>query len=122
MIKTNVKYTNYQATPDVELYLQKKLDKIGEVGEQYQDEVILRVEIGKSTDHHQKGEIFRAEIQTHVNGRDARAVSETEDIFTSIDEAKDKLVQEILKDKEKQDTLMRKGGRKIKNLLKGFYK
>lgn len=122
MIKTNLKVTNYNLTPDVQSYLDKKLEKIGEAAEQYQDETILRVEVGKSTDHHQKGDVFRAEIQAHINGRDHRSVSETEDIFTAIDEAKDTFLREMLRDKEKQETLVRKGGRKLKSMIQRFYR
>ena len=121
MIKTNLKITNFEATPDVREYLDKKLAKIVDIAKQHQEEVILRVEIGKNTEHHQQGEVFRAEIQTHVNGKDHRAVSEREDIFSAIDDAQEMLLQELLQNKKKNETLMKKGGRKLKEAIRKFY-
>jgi ribosomal subunit interface protein len=122
MIKINLKVTNFQATPDIQNYLDKKLEKIGDIAERRQDEVILRVEIGKTTKHHKSGAVYRAEIETHVGGKDVRAVSEKEDIFAAIDEAKDELVRELVHNKEKEEALLKKGGRKIKDMLRRFYR
>ena len=120
--KINIKYTNIESTPAIEEYLNKKLAKIGEFAEREQDEVILRVEVGKTTKHHQSGDVFRAEIQTHFSGQDFRAVTETDDLYAAIDEAKGEILREIKNNKAKKDTLLKKSGRRVKHMLKRFYR
>src|SRR3989344_2303710 len=121
MIKINLKVTNMEATPDIRGYLDKKLGKIEDFAGRVQDEVILRVEIGRTTTHHQQGNVYRAEFQTHLYGKELRAVSEKEDLYQAIDEAKDEMIREIKSGKEKSETLLKKSGRAIKNAIRNFY-
>ena len=120
--KVNIKYTNLEPTPAIEEYLNKKLAKIGKFAEREQDEVILRVEVGKTTRHHQSGEIFRAEIQTRITGQDVRAVTERDDLYAAIDEAKEEILRELKNTKSKRDTTLRKSGRRVKHMLKRLYR
>jgi putative sigma-54 modulation protein len=122
MIKINLKVTNFEATPDVKLYLDKKLAKIKKFVDKKQDEVILRVEIGKTTEHHKHGEVFRAEIETHLLGKDFRAEATEEDLFAAIDKAKDDILREIKGSQEKSETIIRREGRRVKELIKKMYK
>ncbi len=122
MIKTNLKVTNFNLTGDIRDYLDKKLEKIGELIEHQQDEVILRVEIGRTSHHHKHGDVFKAEITTYAAGKEHRALSEREDILTAIDEAKDELIRSITHHKKKSETLARKGGRAIKSMIRKIYR
>lgn len=118
MVKTNLKLTNINHSDAIEKYLTKRLTKIERLLKNVQDEIILRVELEKTTDHHKQGEIFRAEIQTHVLGKNHRAEGVKEDIYSAIDEAKLALVRELTSEKGKKDTLLKKGGRRIKEMLR----
>lgn len=75
------------------------------------------VEIGRTTEHHNKGKIFRAEAQIRLPGKSIRAESTKEDLRTAIVEVKDELQRMLKKYKGKRRTKMRKGLRKIKNLF-----
>lgn len=121
MIKINLKVTNLDATPDMRSYLDKKLAKIETFAEKEQDEVILRVEIGRTTAHHKEGNVYRAEIQTYLMGKELRAVAEEEDLYKAIDTARDEIMREVANNKDKRDTLLKKGGRVAKNIIKRFY-
>lgn len=121
MVKINLKVTNMRMTPDVEEYVNKKLAKIEHLTENLQEEVILRVEVGKTTAHHEHGQIYRAEIQARVLGKDLRAVSEREDLLSAIDEAKDEFIREITHWKGKEAALFKRGARRIKALLQRWY-
>ncbi|OHA80809.1 MAG: ribosomal subunit interface protein [Candidatus Yonathbacteria bacterium RIFCSPHIGHO2_01_FULL_51_10] len=79
-----------------------------------------QVEIGKTTKHHQSGNVFRAEVNVRMNGTTFRAVSEQEDLYAAIDDMKDELVREITSAKDKRQTLIRRGGAMVKKFMRGF--
>lgn len=82
----------------------------------------IDVEIEKTTDHHQKGDIFRAEFNFVMRGKHFRSESTTEDIYAAIDEAKDDLAREITEHQDKERDKERKGGAFLKRLMRGFRK
>jgi ribosomal subunit interface protein len=106
-------------TPDISAYLEKRLSALDKflLGK---EEAIVDVEIGRTSKHHQSGDIFRAEINVHVGTKGFRAVSETSDLLASIDEAKDEMLGELRSDKGKSMHLIRRGGQKVKALIKGL--
>lgn len=68
--------------------------------------------------HHQNGDVHRVEVNLQVNGKLYRAEA-TEDSFEkAIDEVRSELDKELGRARDKEDTLLKKGGRKIKELLR----
>src|SRR3989344_898199 len=116
MIKINLKVTNIEATPGIRAYLDKKLAKFENLAEKEQDEVILRVEIGRTSARHKEGDIYRAEMQTYLLGKDLRAVAEEEDLYKAIDVARDEMIREATNNKDRRDTIFKKSGRMAKNI------
>jgi len=103
-------------------YVNKRLAGISKfVQGREDDEVNISVELRKSTGHHQSGEIFKAEMTVVIDGKQYRAVSEKENMYTAIDDAKDELVSELQKDKRKRLHSLRRGGAKIKQMIKGIF-
>jgi len=93
----NIKATRMELTPAIETAV---IEKIGGL-EKYFDNIIgCEVEVGKTTNHHQKGDIFRAEANLEVPKKIIRAEAETDDLYKSLTEVKDKLKVEIIKYKE----------------------
>lgn len=84
--------------------------------------VIADIEIGKTTNHHKSGDIFRAEINLHIAGADLRAESETEDLYLSVNEVRDEIIRQIRKTKEKHTDQTRRGGHRLKKLLRMFWR
>ena len=84
------------------------------------DGFVADVELGKTTNHHQAGDIFRAEINIHIGGKSFRAVSEQIDLYSAIDDMKAEITRELGSYKEKRLSLIRRGGQKLKNLLRGL--
>lgn len=64
-------------------------------------EVIARVEIARTTKHHKRGDVFRAEINLDLPNNLLRAVEEDWDIRVAINKTKNKLRREIKKSTEK---------------------
>jgi putative sigma-54 modulation protein len=114
----NIKTTNITLTPAIRDYFEKKLMSIDKLVDLERDNVLIQAELGKTTHHHNKGEIFRAEINLSVGGHYHRAVSEKEDLYAAIDDVKDELSREIKSGKQKRTSIVRRGGQKLKNLLR----
>lgn len=102
-------------------YLNKKLEHINKFIDPNDESAICDIELGKTTKHHNKGDLFRAEINLHIKGKNLRAVSETDDLYASIDEIKDEMTRELLSNKDRKVSLIKRGGAKIKNVLKGIF-
>lgn len=110
-----------EMTSTISDYATKKVEMLGKFISTH-DVVQVWVEIGKTTQHHQHGEIFRAELQIKFDGNSLRAVSEKDDLYAAIDDAQEELKREILKFKDKKGTKRRRGERMLKKLLSVFYK
>lgn len=83
---------------------------------------LAEIEVGKITHHHRQGDIFRAEVNIRTQDGKFRAVSEGEDLYSSIDDVKDELEREIISYKDKKRTLFKRGAYVVKDILKGFGK
>lgn len=113
-MKTTIKATNLKLTSAIEQYLNKKVGDIDNLLPKSDFELSARIELGKTTFHHQAGNIFRAEINLQVPGKLLRSEAEAETLYAAIDEMKDQIQREIKKYKEKIITKTRKQGRLMK--------
>lgn len=77
------------------------------------------MELAKTTGHHKKGNIFKAEVNIQVPGKLIRASTEEWDLCAAIDKVKDELQREIKKYKEKSRTHYKNGALNLKKLIKG---
>ena len=119
-MKINFQATNLNLGPEILDYCREKLSHLEKLvaGD---ENAFIDVEIGKTTRHHKQGEIFRTEMSLHLNGKRFRSEEITEDFYASIDKAKDELSSKIKRYQKRQSTLVRRGGRLVKNFLRGVY-
>ena len=122
-MKVEVKTTNMEMTQAISNYLTEKLIDLERLINVKEDtEVLAEIEIGKTTEHHQSGEnLFRSEMNLSISGKLYRSVSEKADIYEAIDEMKDEVMRLLRKDKGKEETLIKKGGRKAKEMLRNIW-
>lgn len=120
-MRINEKGTNLEITGRIREYLYKKLEHFDKFVDTRDDSALLDVELGKTTNHHKSGEIFRTEINLQVKGKNLRAVSEEADLFASIDIAKDDMVRQLQVNKDRRLSFVRRGGARVKNLIKGVF-
>ncbi|MEK7145140.1 MAG: ribosome-associated translation inhibitor RaiA [Patescibacteria group bacterium] len=121
-MKINIKGTNLSISPNLSAYLNEKLKSVVKLIDQNDETAMFDIELGRTTRHHQTGNIFRAEINLRRKGGDNRAVSEAGDIFSAIDLVKDQLLDELRGVKGKRLRFIKKSGRKVKEWLRRFYK
>jgi ribosomal subunit interface protein len=120
-MKHSIKVTGMEITMEASLYLEKKMASLDKLIDQNDTSVFAQIEIGKTTNHHNQGELFKTEINLHIAGTDFRIESEKDSLYTAIDIAKDHLYQELQTYKRKKLSIIRRGGAKIKNALKSLY-
>ena len=122
-MKINIKATNLELTPELGDYLGERIAHFDKLFSGKPDsEPLLQVELARENRHHKQGVIFRAEYNLHVDGKQFRAVATEVDIRAAIDLARDELTREVKSDKQKRVTLVRRGARRVKDFLRGFYK
>lgn len=98
--------------------LEKLLSRI----EEGEGRVMVNFEVSKSTNHHKSGEIFHADCLIKIDGKEFYGSADKEDLYQAIDALKDSLYNEINKNKDRSQTLLYRGARSIKKMMKGLSK
>ncbi len=118
-MQIKIKTTNMELTGAIRAYVEGKIQNVEKfIIAHKQEEVFTEIEIGKTTNHHNSGEVFRAEAMIRVRGKQFRAVSEKDDLYAAIDSVRDELVREINSNKGRERALIRRGAWMVKNLLR----
>lgn len=116
----NFKGTNILLTEAIRSYAEKRIETVVKLFGDQKDATVATVELSQTTKHHKAGHIFRTEITLRNGGRRFRAVSTKDDLYASIDDAKEELEREVVTKKEKSQTLFRRGAAHVKWALKGI--
>ena len=116
----NIKATNIELTDALNDYISKKLENIKKFAQD--GEMTVHAEVGKTTNHHKQGDLFRAEFDVHINGKRFYTFSEKEDLYEAIDDAREEIARQMTSNKDKQKTLFRRGALSVKKMLKGITK
>lgn len=98
--------------------LEKLLSRIKEGG----GKVMVNFEVSKSTNHHKSGEIFHADCLIKIDGKEFYGSADEEDLYQAVDALKNSLYNEINKNKDRRQTLFKRGAASIKKMMKGLSK
>jgi len=90
-----------ELTPEIKNYIQEKMNSLDKFFGKIKI-INASFEIELTSNHHLKGEIYRAETNIEVKGELLRIEKTEKNIFKAIDKAKDHLRLIIKKYKEKQ--------------------
>ena len=88
-------------TEAIKAYIEKRLSGLDKILSNFPTPQDAHVEVGKTTNHHKKGDIFRCEVNLHLLGKVLRAECESNNLYTAIDLSKDDLARQINSFKEK---------------------
>lgn len=104
-MKTNIKATNLDLTPSLTVYIEEKLGGLSRYIKRFDEGGVAEIwlEVGRTTRHHHKGNVFRAEGDIRLPRKILRAEANGADIRTAIDALRDKLHLEIEKYKTRMD-------------------
>lgn len=110
-MKITIKATNIELTQSIRTEAENKIGELEKYIQSFnKEEAVIKgkplyevwVEVGRTTRHHKKGDIFRAEVQIRLPGKSLRAESENTDLYQAIDEVRNELKTELKRYKEKQ--------------------
>lgn len=107
-MQINIKATKIDLTDAVKSYVQEKVDML----EKYLGDtraVNCDMEVGLISNHHNKGEIFRAELNLQLPGEVLRVEKTEPDLYKAIDKVKDHMVRSIDKYKKRMVDKKREG-------------
>jgi len=122
-MKINIKATNIELDDALRIWVKEKIGELekflGVFGSDDpfiggKEKVEAWVEIGKTTRHHLKGDVFRAEVQLYLPKKSLRAEAIDMDLRVAINTTKDELQREIKKYKGKRLARARKSARREK--------
>src|SRR3989338_5318187 len=121
----NLQGKNMELTEAIRDYVSKRvtnLEKLLSRIEERQGKVMVNFEVSKSTNHHKSGEIFHADCLIKIDGKEFYGSADKEDLYQAVDALKDSLYNEINKNKDKNQTLFKRGAASIKKMMKGLSK
>ena len=119
-MNTHIKTTNVTLTDAISEYVTKRLEKIDKL---VQDDPTVKcdMELARTTAHHNKGDVFKAEIHIVGSGINVYSSIEKEDLYAAIDDVRDAVLRELTSTRKKNASKIRRGGAAIKNMMKGMW-
>lgn len=112
-------------TESIKDYVLKRITNLEKLLSGIEDkggEVKISFDISKSTKHHKRGEIFRTDCLIKIDGKEFYASFDAEDLYSAIDEVKQTLFNDIQKNKDRRQTLFKRGATSVKKMFKGLSK
>ena len=103
---------------ETKAYLMKKLESLRKFINFDDEEVTTDIRLSKETRSQRSGNLYKAEISIVTIGKKYGAKGEGDELLAAIDDMKDVISKKISSHKGKKQSLFRKGGIKIKKLLK----
>jgi len=88
----NIQATGIELTNALRLYAEEKISGLTKF---FDNIMQADIDIGMLSHHHQKGEIYYAEVNLHVPNKIVRVVKESDDLYKAIDKVKDHLKLEL---------------------------
>ena len=107
----HIKSTNLDLTPSIKAFVDEKLGALGKYVKKFETEgeVEMNLELARTTKHHHKGPVFKAEANLLLPGNMLRAEHIDTDIRVAIDRLKVTLRNDIEKYKERTSPRSAKG-------------
>jgi len=112
-----LKATNLELTEAIENYVREKIGMLEKFLKHIDLPQSARVEIGKLSKHHRKGDVFFAEVNLELPHKLLRATVDAEDLYEAIDRVKEEIEREIIKYTGGAKSTRLKSQRKSKELI-----
>ncbi len=119
MLNIQRKGTNIALTEAIENYVDSKMQVLERFLEHHPEHLVT-VEVGKTSNHHKSGDIFRAEVHLTMKETNLRAVAETSDLYSAIDEVKDEILGLVKKHHARKHGMWKRGAGRIKDMVHGY--
>lgn len=108
-MEINVHYLNLDSTPSLDTYIEKKVSSLAKLifALDPEDTAELQLELGRTTRHHHKGEVYKVTARLKLPRKVVRADHRHENVRAALDLVKDTLhtslerYKGLVKDKKK---------------------
>jgi putative sigma-54 modulation protein len=115
-MQINIKHHDFELTPAIENYATSKLSSLSKYFKN--GDAMLNVIIGKTNNHHKQGNNYEVKLDIKRAGENIHVNAVNEDVYASIDDARDKLDDELAHNMDKKRSLMMRIGRRFKNIIR----
>ncbi|MEX0918426.1 MAG: ribosome-associated translation inhibitor RaiA [Candidatus Paceibacterota bacterium] len=120
-MKHNVKITGIELSPALAQHIESAVWRIGRFADKNDEGAMAQIEIGRISDHHRSGAIYKAEFTVRLSHLNSLHAGENDfDIFTAVNLARKEIVRQIKTARKKQKTMEKRGGRRLKDALRGL--
>ncbi|MDP3881094.1 MAG: ribosome-associated translation inhibitor RaiA [bacterium] len=98
-MKIQIKATNLELTPPMKTYIEEKIGSIEKGLKRYDENnsLIAAVEIGRTSNHHHKGDVYYAEVTLPLPDKVLRAEVTDNEIHLAVNKAKGIINRELRK-------------------------
>jgi putative sigma-54 modulation protein len=124
-MQINLQGKNIELTEAIKDYILKRvtnLERLLSGIEKRGGELKVNFEVSKSSNHHKSGEIFHADCLVKIDGKEFYSSADSDDLYKAIDDIKAKLLNDIEKNKDRRQTLFKRGATSVKKMFKGLSK
>lgn len=99
-----IKTKDLVLTPALKEWIDDKIGGLGKFVERYENkgQLLCEVEVARSSKHHNKGDVYYAEVNLHMPGRNLRAEANDSDARVAIDRVRDTIQHDLIKYKDKE--------------------
>ncbi len=118
--KIQLNAIDIELTDELKAYIDKKLVSLEKLIDFEDPEVTGDIRLIRELGGQKKGKIFRVEMSFMTVGKKFGVSADGNSLFEAIDEAKDLILRKISGYKDKKQSLIKKGGARIKIFLKRF--
>jgi len=108
----NIQFSNVDSTDALKSYAYDKINGLQKYFDNIQQ---ADINIGRTTNHHQKGDVYYAEVNLHVPGDMIRVRKKTTDLYKAIDKVRDHMTVELKEFKDKLNSVDREEIRETKS-------
>lgn len=119
-MQIHFKGTNYDLPANITALARKKVEGLAKYIGDSKENARAYVDLGKETEAHQNGNIWRSDINFDVDGTRFYAKAIEESIEKAIDVSVNEVARELHTARKRQQSLMKKGGGVIKSLMRGL--
>lgn len=115
LMNIHISGSHIDVTPALRDHTEEQFAKLAKV---IDPNTRINVEIGKTTEHHKQGNIFKADAKIVEPKAEYFATIIAEDLYIAVDSLADELFDQVTRSKSRHRALLRRGHAMIKKLLR----
>lgn len=112
------KGTNYELTDEITDFAERKFSSLKKFLGKPEKPNLFYVDLGKTTEAHQSGAVWYADVAVALDGERYYAKAESENLRAAIEKAGKELYQELRTASKKRHSVAKRSGSRLKELFR----